>query len=251
MKGITGILLGSLLAAQSAFGQVATNYNIQSNSAGATSEIVNSNQSQDKILSGFLLEKLKPILMKNPYVAGVDFAPGAVKDELGSSWTDYNSKNRVSHVFVQLSLPTRVGMMFEVTESYRVCKPPAAGAVVVYDESSGAQIGGGGDCALESDLKVRGPIAVYGSFSSAENVDALLRDKQTFRISASKSYDKKNLEVTSRLTLESNLFEKNFVKFLKIFRVQTAENFEQFVSRQVFLVGVARLERQINEELLR
>lgn len=259
-KIIKTIFLGLLIwSAGGNANAVSTTYAISNIAAETRTELKN-DSTKDDLLKGFVTPLAIDVLRKNPYVRSFEFSSTPEsRDESNASFTTVGRK---SYAFINLDLPARVTMLFEINESYRICKAGVTITTPGATPTGGGPTGGGpggrdsgsstsaSGCALRSSASVKGPLAVYGSFTSNKNLDRLMANKQSFKIDVTKSYDQKDLNITTAFSIDSNLFEKSLAEFLSTFGIKTILSENSIVSRQALLLGVARMQRQINEGIL-
>lgn len=241
ITALIGVLSVSGIYANAA--DIKTTYNITQSSAESRTVIKNE-ASKEALLKDYLLGSLKKAFLSSEFITGIQETKGTeTKDEYQG--LDYVTMNKKSNIFVNVSLPEKVSMMFEVEQRYQACKKQAA------DSSS---------CYLSSTLTVKGPMAVYGNYASPVDINNLLKNKQELYFDMSRSYDGSEINLNSRFTINSNNFEDRLAKFMEIFNVPIPAAAEIGVggakvsggtmTRQRMLVGIARFLRQGNERIV-
>ena len=253
------------MGAQAAWGNSTprreTNYNIQSSAVEVVTTAKRTNQFDEK-MTNYLLPLVRDALRGTQFVTDIQAVEGAEQRE-EIQWADYVTHKRVSKIFVNMQLPSRVSMLFNVEEDYRRCRvpqqlPPGAGSRHMEDDAGAGAIQQG--CQLQSTLKLTGPLAIYGTYTSAINVDRLLQGKQDLQITLAKSWDKADAVFTTRLNVSSMQWEDNLQSFMKAFNIRpqtdqadvttNGSSPNVLLSRQTIFLGVARFARQINERIL-
>lgn len=235
-----------------------TTYSISGSNATVTTVVKKASSDSEKLMHGFLFEKIASKLRGFPTVTGIEFN-NEVKPEIKTSdWQDYWEHKRNFPVMVHLALPTAVTMMFKVEETFRKCKSPAEKAAKAQQPMDyGGDYDGGGlganvpvDCTLGSTVKITGPFTVYGNFASSMDMDRLLREKQSIQYDVSRDWsDKTNLKVEGRFSIESELFDRNLMKFLGGLNAKPAGT-DAVVTRNSLLLGIARILRVQNERMV-
>lgn len=225
-------------------GERSVDYSINGQRAMVKIKLEKNNQ-HDGLLTDYLFEKLQPAILNNQYVTGIQFSAGEDQLEV-RRFGLYDLHNRTSHAYVTLSLPTKVSLLFEVKETYRVCKP----------EKSDCNISN-----LQSEVQVVGPVAVYGSYATFFDVDSFLKDKQSLSWSIRKGYVGEDLYFEGEFKIESQKFEEGLMKFAKAFGVDLvggasdtvqpmAGAAQSLLTRRHLLLGASRTLRLMNEEVL-
>lgn len=250
--GISLFISGSGLNAQ----ETKTTYSINGSNATVTTIIKKASAEKEKMLKTWLFEAIAEKLKTMPTVANVEYSSDVKGDVSGSTWTDYWEHKRKYPVMVSLALNTPVTLMLRVEETYRTCKSVAEKqANATTPVSYGGDEGGSGldalvDCSLGSQVKITGPVAVYGNFASSTEIDKLLKEKQTITYDLARDWsDKANLKLEGRFSIESELFDQNLLKFLD--GVNSAPLGTQgVVTRNSLLLGIARVLRVQNERMV-
>ena len=255
-KHIIGTAL--LLASTGLFAEeTKTTYSISGSSATVTTVIKKASSEKEKLMKSYLFEAIAEKLRSLPMVTSVEFNKEPKGEITTNQWSDYWEHKRSYPVMVGLSLQTPVTMMLKVEETFRHCKSlgeKAASATTPigswgdYDE--GGTAGQTLECTLGSSVKITGPFAVYGNFASSTNMEKLLQEKQTISYDLSRDYsDKANLKLEGKFNIESELFDRNLMKFLSGLNSAPA-NTEGIVTRNSLLLGIARVLRVQNERMV-
>ncbi len=234
-----------------------TTYSISGSNATVTTVVKKASSDTEKLMHGFLFEKIAAKLRGFPMVTGIEYN-NEIKPEIKSNeWQDYWEHKRNYPVMVHLALPTAVTMMLKVEESFRKCKSPAekaAKSAQPIGDYDGGDYGGSlsvpVDCSLGSTVKVTGPFTVYGNFASSMDMDRLLREKQSITYEVSRDWsDKTNLKLEGRFMIDSELFDQNLMKFLGGLNAKPAGT-EAVLTRNNLLLGIARILRVQNERMV-
>jgi hypothetical protein len=257
------LILATLVAGTHAFAQeTKTTYSISGSNATVTTVVKKASADKEKLMRSYLFEKIAEKLKAFPMVTGVEFNKETKGEISSSSYSDYWELKRSYPAMIHLSLPTSVTMMVRVEESYRKCKSPAEKAASIstpmggrdYDDYSG--YGGFAseqtvDCTLQSSVKIRGPVAVYGNFASSMNVERLLKEKQSISYEVSRDWlDKTSMKIEGRFSIESELFDRNLFKFLDAFNLKVSDSESKVMTRNNLLLGIARVLRVNNERVV-
>jgi len=252
--GISLLLASSGLSAE----ETKTTYSISGSMATVTTVIKKASAEKEKMMRSYLFEAMAEKLKTLPLVSSVEFNSETKGEVTGSTWTDYWEHKRKFPVMVSLALATPVTLMLRVEESYRACKSVAEKqANVTTPFGGGGDYDGGGtgaealvDCTLGSQVKITGPVAVYGNFASSTDMDKLLKEKQTITYDLSRDWsDKANLKLEGKFSIESELFDQNLLKFLAGLNSAPAVT-TGAVTRNSLLLGIARVLRVQNEMMV-
>ena len=231
---------------------VSTKYRIDGSGTWVTSEIKNAGSAYDPLLGKYLSDRLVKALREMSGVTSVQITKNGEEKVSEDTYFPYKTRTRKSNLFVSMNLPSRVSMLFSVEESYRECTKPKNDTT----QLGGMDEGGGystSTCALNSVLKIKGPLSVQGSHANNSLVgfsDDEFKDLQDVTIDLSKSYDGKDLNLRTSLSLNSMLFERALARFLKTFKVQGVDMSVVGMSRQNILLGSSRMVRLVNEKIL-
>lgn len=232
-----------------------TTYNINGSYATVTTLVKKASSDTELLMRSFLFEKIAAKLKQFPMVSGIEFNNEIKAEVKSSEWSDYWEHTRKFPAMVHLALPTAVTMMFKVEESFRKCKSPAEKAAKatapIYDDYGGSYgTGEVVDCSLGSSVKITGPFTVYGNFASSTDMDRLLREKQSIQYDVSRDWsDKTTMKIEGRFSIESELFDRNLMKFLSGLNAKPAGT-DEVVTRNSILLGVARILRVQNERMV-
>ncbi len=113
------------------------------------------------------------------------------------------------------------------------------------------QHGSNGGLLASVSVKVRGPFAVYGNFASSVNVEKLLKEKQTISYEVARDWsDKTSMRLEGRFMIDSELFDRNLLKFLDAFNLKISDQDSKVVTRNNILLGIARVLRMNNERVV-
>ena len=206
--------------------------------------VLRKDHEQWKLIKEHIFPKAIESLEAMPYISNIVFVPGE-ESKLEYSWANYITKRRESYVYVNLDIASQVTFLFKVSEDLRECKVSIAQkdpSSVEDEEDSPCNIH-----SLKSEAVIEGPIAVYGNFVSNVDTQSLLKNKQSFTISAQTNYSKEFVFKTSFKILTSS-FEESLVKFLDVFHIKSLM-VGHFTRRQL-LLGTARALRTFNEKVL-
>lgn len=255
------------MGAQAAWGNSSprreTTYNMQGSSVEVVTTAKRTNQFDEK-MTNYLLPMVREALRGTQFVTDIQAVEGSEQRE-EIQWADYITHKRVSKIFVNMQLPARVSMLFNIEEDYRRCRVPQQlpGGVGSRQMEDGLDQGGGAiqqGCQLQSSFKLTGPLAIYGTYTSAINVDRLLEGKQDLQVTLTKSWDKMDTVFTTRLNVHTMQWEDNLQSFMKAFNIRphtdqadvttSGSSLNVLLSRQTIFLGVARFARQINERIL-
>lgn len=248
INALIGVLSIASIYANAATDIKTTYYITQSSAESKT--VLKGDSSKDNLMKGYLLDSLKKAFLNSAYITGIQETKGTeTKEEYqGLGFTTMIKK---SHVFVNVSLPEKVSLMFAVEQKYQACKAQAS---TNPDSIS--------SCYLSSSTTLRGPLAVYGNYASPIDVNNLLKNKQELNFEMTRSYDGSEVMFNSRFTINSNNFEERLMKFMEVFHVPVPVAGEigaggaklgsaSLMTRQRMLVGIARYLRQGNEGVLK
>ncbi len=224
-----------------------TTYSINQSTAESKS-VLKGDSSKDALMKGYLMDSLKKAFLNSAYITGIQETKGVeTKEEY--SGLGFNTMTKKSHVFVNVSLPEKISLMFAVEQKYQACKAQAS----TNPDSITS-------CYLSSSVKLTGPLNVYGDYASPIDVSNLMKNKQEISFEMSRSYDGSEVTLTSRFMINSNNFEERLMKFMEVFHVPVPVAGEigaggtkmaaSLMTRQRMLVGVARYLRQGNERVL-
>lgn len=227
-----------------------TTYNISSSGTGVTTEIKNAGTSYDKMMSGYLSERLVKALKDMPTVTSVQLTK-AGEETVSDVYTygSYRTRSRKANLFVTMNLPSKVSLLLAVEESYNECVKTQQSTPVASDEGGYYST----SCTMGSNIKVTGPISVYGSHainSLAGFSEDDLKDMQDVKIELSKSYDNKDVNLRTNFNVNSMMFDKAIAGFLKTFKVQGVDLSVAGMTRQNIMLGTSRMVRLVNEKIL-
>jgi len=252
-------LLSILIVTQASAEETKTTYNITGSMATVTTIIKKASAEKEKLMRGYFFEHLAKKIRLLPNVTGIEFNKETKGEVSTSTYTDYWEYKRSYPVMVHLSLPSSVTMMLRVRETYRACKSPAekqANATTPitsyedYDGMGSSATQSTVDCTLSSEVKITGPFAVYGNFASSVPVDKLLKEKQYITYELTRDWsDKANMKMDARFAIDSELFDRNLMKFLDVFSIKL-DGDSKVQTRNQLLVGIARILRTNNERLV-
>ena len=235
-----------------------TTYSISNEQTAVTTLAKDVGRKYEKQLDTYLFPSFKKALQEMAFVSSITQTKGEESSET-NNWSDYETKKRKSHAFINLSLQSPLTLLFEIEESYRTCKatkPVSSG----YEEGSSSST----TCSKQAELTVRGPISVYGNYANSINVDALLRNKQEVNLTLSKSYDNKDTNLVSRFQIKSVTFDESLARFFRIFNIPVfvsnggeigygnglLDKVSPLTSRQRLMLGISRVARTANERML-
>lgn len=238
--------------------EIKTTYSISGSSAAAITVVKKASAEKEKLMRGYLFEKLAENLKQFPLVTSVEFDKESKGSVTTETYLDYWELKRSYPAMIHLSLPTSVTLMVRVEESYRKCKSPAekaAGSSAIKIDYSDSDFGSitdtTVDCNLSSSVRIKGPYSVYGNFASSVNVDRLLKEKQTISYEVARDWsDKTTMKIDGRFSIESELFDSSLLKFLDTFNLKVAEDDSKSITRNNILVGIARMLRINNERVV-
>lgn len=225
-----------------------TNYAITGESTTVTTTTEKDKKYESEKLN-FLFPVFSKALQNTAFVTSVTQTKGDVTSET-NQWWDYVLHKKKSHAFVNLAFASNITLLFELQEEYRKCtKQPLADSEAM-------------PCSLQTTLTVKGPLAVYGNFATAVNIDALLRNKQELEITLGQSWSGESTLV-SKFNVKSVSFDESLARFFRIFNIPvfTASNdvglgselmdkISPLTSRQKLMLGVSRITRQAHERML-
>lgn len=218
---------------------VSSVYSISSDRTAAETKLA-FDADADSMLKGFLLERIRKALLKFPYVTSVEIIKGSEINEVIPT-LPFDNVKRTSHLLVNFSLGSNIGLLFKTEEVYRNCQkkmpemPPGVPPMV---------------CQLRSEARLVGPVRVYGLFTSLNNAEDVLQDKQSFSFEAEQSYDKKEVRFMSSMNVLSAQFDQALQSFVKDFGLAGQVSSESLQSRRKVLVATARLFRNLNEGVI-
>ncbi len=256
------LIFATLVAGAHAFAnETKTTYSISGSNATVTTVVKKASAEKEKLMRGYLFEKIAEKIKAFPMVTGVEFNKETKGEIISNSYSDYWELKRSYPAMIHLSLPTSVTMMVKVEESYRKCKSPAEKAASISTPFGGRDYqdyhdgGFGGDqtvdCTLQSSVKIKGPFAVYGNFASSVNIDRLLKEKQSISYDVSRDWlDKTSMKVEGKFSIESELFDRNLFKFLDAFNLKVSDSDSKVMTRNNLLLGIARVLRVNNERVV-
>jgi len=257
------LIFATLVAGAHAFAnETKTTYAISGSNATVTTVVKKASTEKEKLMRGYLFEKIAEKIKAFPMVTGVEFNKETKGEITSNSYSDYWELKRSYPAMIHLNLPTSVTMMVKVEESYRKCKSPAEKAASLsspmggrdFDENHGYGGFGGDqtvDCTLQSSVKIKGPFAVYGNFASSVNIDRLLKEKQSISYDVSRDWlDKTSMKVEGKFSIESELFDRNLFKFLDAFNLKVSDSDSKVMTRNNLLLGIARVLRVNNERVV-
>lgn len=233
-----------------------TEYNISGDYVTTTTTVEKTN-AFDRMLGNPLFETFQKTLKNMAFVSSVVQTP-SVKTTETNKWWDYEQVKAKSNAFVVLSLSSPVTLLFQIEETYRKC-------VVGKNIPSSSEDGGSNTsaCKGETSLNIKGPIAVYGNYATAVNVDALMRDKAEIDMTLAKSWSGTDTTLTTRFSIKSVNFDSALARFFRILNVPVFTNGQDvslgngalskatpLTSRQSLMLGIARIARQSHERML-
>lgn len=249
---IFACIIASFLPYTASAAGTSTTYNISSSGTAVKTEVKNAGTSYDKMLGGYLSERLVKSLKDMPTVTSVQLTKTG-EETVSDVYTygGYRTRSRKANLFVTMNLPAKVSLLLAVEESFNECvKTQQATAGSVSDESGYYSPG---TCTMASSVKITGPISVYGSHainSLAGFSEENLKDMQDVKIELSKSYDNKDVYLRSDFNVNSMMFDKALVGFLKTFKVQGVDLSVAGMTRQNIMLGTSRMVRLVNEKIL-
>jgi len=243
---LIGVLSAASIYANAAVGDIKTTYTITQSQAESKTTVKNDG-SKENLTRGYLMDALKKAFLNSPYITSIQETKGTeTKEEYQG--IDYATMTKKSNIFVDVALPEKVSMLFEVEQRYQACKK---------QPGSNADAAG---CYLTSTATIRGPVAVYGNYASPVDVSTLMQNKQDLVFELSRSYDGTELYMISRFNIASNNFEERLMKFMEVFNVPvpvagdigvgSKKSGPQLLTRQRMLVGIARYLRQGSERMM-
>ncbi len=212
-----------------------------------------------QMTSEWLLPRVSKALSQWPQVTAISHVADTITPtEERSQWSDAVTFTRKYGLFVNLSLPAQVSLLFEVEENHQKCEPRTAPAATVVSD------GGPGDdvvstatttsCSLSAMLKISGPVAIYGSIVDRVFSDAILRDNQDLQFRVSTSWAAKDdIMLTSQFNIKRPSFERGLSLFFDSFGVwlpKDTQSQRNLWNRNRLLLGVSRIMRQTNENVL-
>ncbi len=244
-----GLLLSVLnLQAQDKVIPIQTSYSISTDSSSVTT-ILTEDKSKDELINKYLFPEVEKVLIKNPLVSNVAFVPG-METSTEYSWANYITKKRESFAYVNIDVGSQISFLFKITEELRVCKTGTKDEKnVVVDEWSGTS-SSTTSCdinSLQTNVKIEGPVAVYGTYASQYDVGTLLKDRQEITVTLNKNWSKQ-FQMVTRFRINSSSFEDGLIRFFEAFQIKSMIG-DHFTRKQL-LVGVARAMRTINEGML-
>jgi|GEM_PF-6941209 len=261
MTFVRSIILMLAISGSAVFAEeTKTTYSISGSSATVTTVVKKASEEKEKLMRSYLFDKIADKLKAFPMVTAVEYNKETKGEISSSSYMDYWELKRSYPVMIHLSLPTSVTMMVKVQESYRKCKSPAEKAASLstpvgrdYEDyhSGGSSSDQTVDCSLQSSVSIKGPFAVYGNFASSVNVDRLLKEKQIISYEVSRDWmDKTSMKVEGKFSIESELFDRNLLKFLDAFNLKVTDSDSKVMTRNNILLGIARVLRVNNERVV-
>ncbi|MCB0377526.1 MAG: hypothetical protein KDD33_03460, partial [Bdellovibrionales bacterium] len=199
-----------------------------------------------------LLKKIEGL----PGIESIQFIEG--KDEVEKDYWDKNiiKSTKESHAVLRMSGPTPLSLMFKVSEELRKC---SASAIAEANEDDN---GGEDDywsldttphpekekapCNSLADVKVTGPIAVYGTIPGSLSNKLLLQNQLTYYWKVETGYSQKNSEVKSYFQADRTDFPQAVRRILEWSQAQPmfAEVFMDNPTRNA-LVQIGRVMRTI------
>ncbi|MGE0761781.1 MAG: hypothetical protein AB7N80_00745 [Bdellovibrionales bacterium] len=271
MKRLGGLLVSALIASATAAegqeligqvkanGNLKTSYSISNDQTSVTTTAADVGNKYESKMDSYLFPSLKAAVQGMAFVSSVMQTKGSESVET-SSWADYDTKKRKSHAFVKLALQSPLTLLFEIEESYRACK--AESVKTSTDSESGTTTTT--SCSKQSELTIRGPVAVYGNYANSINVDALLRNKQEINLNLSKDYSGKDTNMVSRFMVKSISFDESLARFFRVFNIPVfvghggdlgygnglLDKVSPLTSRQRLMLGISRVVRSANERIM-
>ena len=168
--------------------RVRPNIGYQENVAEAKTTLKNSSAYDDH-LEKFLFKHVAENLKEFPFIINVQLLNDStkeVKKEEESYW-DYVKHIRSSHAFISIQTPRGpVRLLMKVKESYRKCSPPKDNDLATeaddedyYGDYYEPAAQSSSSCSREADVKISGPIAIYGNYVTSVDLNRVVKDQVT------------------------------------------------------------------------